>query len=118
MAKEMLQPLSQDEIEQARFRSRRMFEMDQQHNRIIAQREGRAEGLAEGRAEGLAEGRAEGLAEGRAEGKAEGEAEGIAKGEAKGRTEIALKLKKTKVLSDEEISQVTGLSLSEVEELK
>jgi len=98
MAEEMLQTLSKDEIEQARFRSRRMFEMDQQHNRIIAQREGRAEGIAEG--------------------KAEGRAEGMAEGEAKSRFEIALKLKKANTLSNEEISQFTGLSLSEIEELQ
>ena len=82
MAEEMLQTLSKDEIERAHYRSRRMFEMDQQHNRIIAQREGRAEGRAEGKAE------------------------------------VALKLKTAKALSDEEIAQYTGLSLSEVQKLK
>ncbi|MCL2661804.1 MAG: hypothetical protein FWE83_00535 [Oscillospiraceae bacterium] len=89
MAEEMLQTISKDEIERARFRSRRIFQMDQQHDRIVAQREGKAEGLAEGKAEGLAE----------------------------GKIEIALKLKRAKALSNEEISQFTGLSLSEVEEL-
>ena len=81
MAEEMLQTISKDEIERARFRSRRIFQMDQQHDRIVAQREGKAEGLAEGK------------------------------------IEIALKLKRAKALSNEEISQFTGLSLSEVEEL-
>ena len=47
MAEEMLQSISKDEIERARFRSRRMFQMDQEHDRVIAQREGRAEGRAE-----------------------------------------------------------------------
>ena len=90
----MLHTISQDEIERARFLSRRKFQMDQQHDRIIAQTEGRAKGLAEGRAEGLAE------------------------GEAKSKAEIALKLKNANALSYEEISKYTGLSLSDVKELQ
>jgi len=82
MAEEMLQTISQDEIERAHFRSRRMFQMDQQHDRIIAQQEGEAKG----RAEGIAE--------------------------------IALKLKRAKTMSNEEISKITGLSLSEVIKLQ
>ena len=89
MAEEMLQTISKDEIERARFLSRRKFQMDQQHDRIVAQREGRAEGLAEGRAEG----------------------------EAKGKAEVALKLKIAKALTNEEIAQFTGLSLSDVVKL-
>ena len=90
MAEEMLQTISKDEIERARFRSRRMFQMDLQ------------DGLLTARGEGLAE----------------GEAKGRAEGEAKGKIEIALKLKKAKALTNKEIAKFTGLSLSEVEELR
>jgi hypothetical protein len=40
MAKELLQSISKDEIERARFRSRRMFHMDMQHNLLAARDEG------------------------------------------------------------------------------
>ena len=76
----------------------------------------RGEGHLEGRAEGRAEGREEGLAEGRAEGRAEGLAEGLAEGKNEERVEIAKKLKDVGT-SSEMISQVTGLSIKEVEEL-
>ena len=36
MAAELLQSISKDEIERARFRSRRMFRMDMEHNFIAA----------------------------------------------------------------------------------
>ena len=39
MAVELLQSISKDEIERARFRSRRMFRMDMEHNLIAAQDE-------------------------------------------------------------------------------
>ena len=65
-----------------------------------AKLEGRIEGRAEGRAEGLAEGRAEGLAEGRAE----------------ERLQNARSMKSLGV-SPAIISQVTGLSLEEIEGL-
>ena len=42
----------------------------------------------------------------------------MAEGEANSKTEIALNLKRAKALSNEDISQFTGLSLSEVEELQ
>jgi predicted transposase/invertase (TIGR01784 family) len=58
--------------------------------------EGKAEGLAEGKADGLAEGKAEGLAEGKAE--------------------IALQMK-LKGLETSLISEVTGLSVEEIENL-
>ena len=93
MAEEMLHTISKDEIERARFRSRHMFQMDLQDGLLTARGEGRAEGLAEG------------------------EAKGEAKGRAEGKAEIALKLRNAKALSNEEISQFTGLSLSEVEKL-
>ena len=40
MAAELLQSISKDEIERARFRSRRMFRMDMDHNLIAARDEG------------------------------------------------------------------------------
>ena len=47
MAKELLQTISRDENERARFRSRRMFQMDMDHNLITARDEGREEGRGE-----------------------------------------------------------------------
>jgi predicted transposase/invertase (TIGR01784 family) len=44
MASELLQTISKDEIERAHFRSRRMFQMDMEHGRLVARDEGRAEG--------------------------------------------------------------------------
>jgi len=43
MAVELLQTISKDENERARFRSRRMFQMDMDHNLIAARDEGRDE---------------------------------------------------------------------------
>ena len=85
---------------------------------------GRAEGLAEGKAEGLAEGIAKGKAEGLAEGKAEGLAEGIEKGKAEGlaqgikETQLSTARKMLKLgMSIEEISEITGLTKEEVDNL-
>jgi predicted transposase/invertase (TIGR01784 family) len=78
--------------------------------------EGKAEGLAKGKAEGLAEGKAEGLAEGKAKGKAEGLAEGEAKGLAEGKLEIAKKLKSHGMPFDQ-ISEITNLSIEEIEKI-
>ena len=44
MAKELLQTISTDENERARFRARRKFEMDMQHNLIVSREEGIMEG--------------------------------------------------------------------------
>ncbi len=82
------------------------------------------DGYCEGRSEGLEEGMAIGLekgeAKGRAEGRAEGLEEGMAQGEAKGRTarskEIARQLK-AMGMADDQISQVTGLAISELSEI-
>jgi predicted transposase/invertase (TIGR01784 family) len=51
MAVDLLQTISKDEIERARFRSRRMFQMDLQHNLLASYDEGKAEGKSEGRTE-------------------------------------------------------------------
>ena len=57
------------------------------------------------------------LARGRAEGEAKGRAEGRAEGEAKGRAETARRMLDMNFTS-EQISQVTGLSLDEIEALR
>jgi predicted transposase YdaD len=76
-----------------------------------------AEGLAEGRARGMAEGVAEGKAKGIAEGKAKGIAEGKAKGIAEEKNKIAMNLLRSNV-SNELISQFTGLSIRQIEKLQ
>lgn len=67
---------------------------------------------AEGRAEGIAEGRAEGIAEGRAE----GIAEGLEKGRIEEKRNSARGMKALNIPIDK-ISEITGLSISEVKEL-
>ena len=82
--------------------------------------EGIARGRAEGKAEGLAEGKAEGLAEGMIKGKAEGLAEGMEKGLAQGikETQLSTARKMLKLgMSIEEISEITGLTKEEVDNL-
>ena len=85
---------------------------------------GKAEGLAEGKAEGLAEGiakgKVEGLSEGMIKGKAEGLAEGIEKGLAQGIKENQLSTTRKMLqlgMSIEEISEITGLTKEEVDNL-
>lgn len=85
-------------------------------NIITARGEGHLEGHAEGRAEGRAEGLAEGLAEGRAEGLAEGRMEGEVIGVEKEKIRNAQKMK-AKGYSVSDISDITGLSVQEIEEL-
>ena len=67
--------------------------------------------------EGLAEGHAEGKAEGLAQGHAEGLAEGHAKGIAENKKETAKKMLE-KGISIQDISEITGLSLSEINSFK
>ena len=85
-------------------------------NILTERAEGRMEGRMEGRAEGIAEGRAEGRAEGIAEGRAEGIAEGRAEGIVMAKMESARKMKALN-LPIETISQITGLSESEISNL-
>ena len=74
--------------------------------------EGVARGRAEGKAEGLAEGKAEGLAEGIEKGKAEGLAQGIKE------TQLSTARKMLQLgMSIEEISEITGLTKEEVDNL-
>ena len=78
--------------------------------------QGHEKGLEEGLEQGRAEGRAEGIAEGRAEGIAEGRAEGRAEGQKDKALEIAQNLRKAG-MSIKEISQMTGLSETDIEHL-
>ena len=82
--------------------------------------EGLAEGMEKGKAEGLSEGLIKGKAEGLAEGKAEGLAEGIEKGLAQGIKETQLSTARKMLqlgMSIEEISEITGLTKEEVDNL-
>jgi predicted transposase/invertase (TIGR01784 family) len=81
--------------------------------------EGREQGRAEGRAEGRVEGRVEGRAEGRVEGIAEGRAEERAKAEEEKRQLVLQMAKNLKNmgLSNEQIAQTTGLTLTIIETL-
>ena len=56
------------------------LQLEFEHARHLAQKEGHAMGVAEGREAGLAEGREAGLAEGREAGLAEGREAGLAEG--------------------------------------
>jgi predicted transposase/invertase (TIGR01784 family) len=47
----LLTSISQDEDERARFRARRKFQMDLEHNRIVSFEEGKDEGRMEERTE-------------------------------------------------------------------
>jgi predicted transposase/invertase (TIGR01784 family) len=72
--------------------------------------------ISDSKEEGIAVGRVEGRAEGRAEGHAEGLAEGLEKGVEKGVEKVAINALK-KGISPEDISDLTGLSLSEINKL-
>ncbi len=80
-------------------------------------REGIKIGRAEGLSEGLEKGRAEGLSEGLAKGRTEGRAEGRAEGLAEQAIAIARRLKAKGTLSLDEISEMTGLTPDEINEL-
>ena len=69
-------------------------------NIVTARGEGRLEGIAEGRLEGIAEGRAEGITEGRNE----------------AIHENALRMR-TKGYPIEDIAEITGLPIEEIEKL-
>ncbi|MDR1119483.1 MAG: hypothetical protein LBM08_01020, partial [Dysgonamonadaceae bacterium] len=73
----------------------------------------RDEGLEEGLAKGREEGRVEGLEEGMTKGRKEGLEEGFTKG----RKEIAINALK-KGMSPEDVSELTGLPLTEIHKLK
>ena len=73
-------------------------------------------GIEQGRAEGRAEGHAAGLSEGRSEGEAIGLKKGRSEGAAQEKRAIA-KVMKEKSISNTEISEITGLSVEEVDKL-
>ena len=87
-----------------RFYVSRIYEEDMQDRVENAMREGREKGMREGREEGMKEGREEGMKEGMKEGKKEG------------KLEDAQNLKRLGVSLDI-ISQATGLSLGDIENL-
>lgn len=83
----------------------------------IAKRKGLEAGLKEGRKKGMEEGRKEGLKEGRKEGLEEGRKEGRKEGSLEKTMEMASKML-SKKYSVSEISEITGLSAEQIEELK
>ena len=72
--------------------------------------------LKERERKGIEQGRAEGHAAGLSEGRSEGEAIGLEKGAAQEKRAIA-KVMKEKSISNTEISEITGLSVEEVDKL-
>lgn len=89
VAGELLMSISQDEVERARFRSRRKFQTDYQSDMATARDNGRAEGRVEGRVEGRAE----------------------------RSIEIARNLLKTNLPLDQ-IAAATGLTINDIENLQ
>jgi predicted transposase/invertase (TIGR01784 family) len=88
MAYGLLTSISQDEDERARFRARRKFQMDLEHNRIVSFEEGKSVGITEG----------------------------IIEGERKGIIKVARNLL-SKGVSLDIIAQSTGLSSDEIQAL-
>ena len=97
VAGNLLMGISQDERERAIFRSRKMYQTDQQSNLATAEDRGERRGLARGRAEGRAEGRV--------------------KGRAERNLEIAQNLLRIDLPLDQ-IAIATGLTVEEVEHLR
>ena len=80
------------------------------------ERIGIEQGREQGRSEGLAEGEAIGLKKGRSEGDAIGLEKGRSEGAVQEKRAIA-KVMKEKSISNTEISEITGLSVEEVDKL-
>jgi predicted transposase/invertase (TIGR01784 family) len=105
MANEILMSISQDEVELAHFRSRRMFQMDVDHGLAVSRREGREEGIGIGVKKGIGIGRKEGI--------------GI--GVEKGEKAKSLDVARSMLADDEPLDKIvryTGLSQSEIENLQ
>jgi predicted transposase/invertase (TIGR01784 family) len=102
--------LTHEELEE--FEHQQMFIHDQRNMLTKATKEGLARGLALG----IAEGRVEGRVEGRAEGRAEGQAEGIEAGSRQ--TQLAIAQRMLMTADNETISQLTGLSVEEIQQLR
>ena len=77
----------------------------------------RDQGYRDGLSQGKAEGFSQGKAEGRKEGKAEGISEGISEGKIENKKEIAKNML-SKAMEVELISEITGLSIEEIKNLK
>ena len=71
----------------------------------------------QGYRDGLSQGKAEGFSQGREEGKAEGISEGISEGKIENKKEIAKNML-SKAMEVELISEITGLSIEEIKNLK
>jgi flagellar biosynthesis/type III secretory pathway protein FliH len=80
VADEMLRTISQDEIERARYHTRKMALQDAEHARVASFKEGVKEGIVEGVKKGIVEGVKKGRQEGIVEGVKKGRQEGIVEG--------------------------------------
>jgi predicted transposase/invertase (TIGR01784 family) len=105
MANELLTGISQEEKERAHYRSRKMYRMDEEHNKAVAHREGFQKGLEEGMEKGLEKGLEKGMEK------------GLEKGMEKKSTEVAKNLLKMN-LSIDMTAEATGLSRAQIERLR
>ena len=105
MAGVVLASISKDEQERAKFLSRRKFETDMMSNMLTYEEKGRREGIQEGMKEGIQVGMQEGIKE------------GMQKGIKEGIQDMARKIKEAKAIPIEEIAEMSGLSVAEVEAL-
>ena len=97
MAGTVLTAISKDEKERAHLRSRRMYESDIISNRLTYMELGRREGIEIGKEQGIEI--------------------GIEKGIEKGTIDMVKKLKNSSIMSFEQISHISGLTLEEIEAL-
>ncbi len=95
-----------------RYRVNCIVEEDERQARLEAIEKGKREGMMEG----MREGKIEGMREGKIEGMREGKKEGIKEGKKESKIEIGLRMK-AKGFSFADISDITGLSLEEIEKL-
>ena len=100
---------------------RLMSELEEQSALATARAKGTEEGLKQGKEEGLKQGKEEGLKQGKEEGLKQGKEEGLKQGKEEGlkqgKEEIARKLLKMQ-LPLKQITEVTGLSKEEIENIK
>lgn len=120
-AKEELDEISKDAKERRLAELRDKALMDEIAIRESGFNEGREEGREAGRKAGLIEGRKEGILEGRKEGMLEGRKEGMLEGKREGKNEAQIEIAKNmlnKNFTIEQISELTGLSIEEINNLK
>ena len=115
-AKECLKKISgsEEEIRWAELREKYILEINTA--KIEAREDGFEEGREDGLKEGKKEGREVGLKEGRKEGRKEGKKEGKKEGEKEAKRKIAKNMLDLKI-DIETISQATGLTKEEIQEL-